>query len=147
MRRKILKKKYLLTQQIVTAFIVIVVATGEHICSYLTWSPYDFSQTLWSKISRLKFKRLNLTSCQEDSLQSVAKSPNETKNIKEKVSSNTAIHIFYGYPMERREPFNFPIRMFVGMVNTRGTMLVSPVSSNTFHYTFFSLFRRRAHEA
>ena len=35
MRRKILKKKYLLTQQIVTAFIVIVVAIGEHICSYL----------------------------------------------------------------------------------------------------------------
>ena len=34
----------------------------------------------------------------ENSLQSVAKSPNETKNIKEKVSFNTAIHIFYGYP-------------------------------------------------
>ena len=98
MRRKILKKKYLLTQQIVTAFIVIVVAIGEHICSYLTWSPYNFSQTLWSNISCLKFKRLNLTSCQEDSLQSVAKSPNETENIKEKVSFNTAFHIFYGYP-------------------------------------------------
>ena len=52
--------------------------------------------------SRLRFKRLNLTSCQEDSLQSVAKLPNETKNIKEKVSFNTAIHFFtlffYSYP-------------------------------------------------
>ena len=33
------------------------------------------------------------------------------------------------------------------MVNTRGNILVSTVSSNAFHYTFFSLFRRRAHEA
>lgn len=50
------------------------------------------------EISRLKFKRLNLTSYKEDSLQSVAKSRNETKNIKEKVSFNTAIHFFYSYP-------------------------------------------------
>ena len=77
----------------------------------LNLEPLQFFTNLWSKISRLKFKRLNLTSYKEESLQSVAKSPNETKNVKEKVSFNTAIHIFYGYPMERREPFNFPIRM------------------------------------